>query len=366
MNRLFFICFLLLIVVTFSVDACDVSSDSGNEPEVSLANVLVQTVKPADFGESFSLSGTLTSERNANLSARVDGLIAQVLVDAGDRVEQGQILLELDSALLQQRLTRAEAVLAEARAVESEAERQLSISINLAKNEFVADAQVKTRQSEMELAQATAKSALANLNEQKELLDRHTLIAPFSGVISEKLTEVGEWVQRGDPVLSLVSTDVIRLDLRAPQERFNKINDKAKITIFIDALDNIPLQAKVGALVPVANPRERTFLLRLLVDDAQLNLLPGMSARAEISLPPVKGSLMISQDALLRQPDGGHSVFVIEQEGGGLIAHRQSIEILYEKGGQVTIAGGLKPGQKVVVRGNELLQEGQSVAVGKL
>ncbi len=366
MKRLFSIWLPLLIIAALSTAACDGSSDNANEAEVSPAHVLVQTVRSADFGESFSLSGTLTSERNADLSARVDGLVTQVFVDAGGYVKQGQILLNLDSALLQQRLTRAEAELAEAQAIESEAERQLALSKNLGKNEFVADAQVQTRQSELELAQAAAKSALANLNEQKELLNRHTLIAPFSGVISEKLTEIGEWVQRGDPVLSLIATDVIRLDLRVPQERFKNINDNADITIFIDAFDNLPLQAKIGALVPVANPGERTFLLRLLVENAQVNLFPGMSARAEISLPPVQGSLMISQDALLRQPDGGQSVFVIEQAESGLLAHRHSIEILYESGDQVAIAGGLEPGRKVVVRGNEALEEGQPVAVGEL
>lgn len=360
-------CLPLMIMTALLATACDRSFDNtGNEAEVSPANVWVQTVHPSDFGESFTLSGTLTSGRNADLSARVDGLIEQVLVDAGDPVEQGQILVKLDSTLLQQGLTRAIAELTEARAVEREADRQLSISKNLGKNEFVADARVKTRQFELELAQAATKSALANLNEQKELLDRHTLIAPFPGVISEKHTEAGEWLQRGDPVLSLVATDAIRLDLRVPQERFKNINYNADITIFIDAIGSIPLQAKVGALVPVVNPDERTFLLRLLVEDAPISLFPGMSARAKISLPPVKGSLMISQDALLRQPDGGQSVFVIEQANGGLLAHRKNIEILYENDGQVAIAGGLKPGQKVVVRGNEALEQDQAVTIEEL
>lgn len=325
--------------------------------------VAVAPAEPATFGARFSVSGTLTAERQAQLSPRVDGLVSRVHVDAGDRVEAGQVLLELDPAVGRQALSRARAGLDEAEAEEREAERLFAEAQRLADGQFIAATQVEARESSLQLARAAAASARASMREQVELVERHVLPAPFAGVVSERLTEAGEWVQRGTPVLSLVATDRVRLDLRAPQERFGQLAADTRVRVFADSLGGAPLEARIGARVPVTDPGARTFLLRLLVDDPQGRLLPGTSARAEIDLPLEASALAISRDALLRQPDGGHSVYVVEDIDGEPIARQRFVRILHDQDGMVAIADGLSQGEQVVVRGNEALADGQPVDV---
>lgn len=330
------------------------------------AAVPVRVVTPgaADFGEQFQLTGTLTADRAAGLSPRVDGLVREVKVDAGDRVDAGQVLVQLDDAVARHALARTRAEAAEAEANAGEAERLLAEGRRLAAGKFIPSSQVGTLEARLNQARAAADSARAAAAEQQELVRRHALPAPFAGVVGAKHTEAGEWVQRGDTVLDLVATDRVRLDLHVPQERFAALAGEATVQVFPDALSGQALPARVEARVPVTDPQARTFLLRLRVEDADGRLLPGTSARAVISLPPTQDALAVPRDALLRQPDGGYSLFVVLPEGDGWVARQRTVRVLRDRGSQVAIAEGIAAGERVVVRGNEALRDGQAVQPG--
>ena len=323
--------------------------------------VRVALPAPADFGEQFQLTGTLTAERAAGLSPRVDGLVSSVAVDAGARVKAGQRLLQLDDAVARHALARAQAGAAEAEANAGEAERQLAEGRRLAADKFIPASQVGTLEARAAQARAALASARAAVSEQQELVRRHALPAPFDGVVAARSAEAGEWVQRGDTVLELVATDRVRLDLQVPQERYAALAGEAKVEVMPDALPGVALPARVEARVPVTNPQARTFLLRLRVDDAEGRLLPGTSARAVVSLPASEPALSVPRDALLRQPDGGYSLFVAVAEGGGFVARQRTVRVLRDRGNRVAIAAGLAAGERVVVRGNEALRDGQAI-----
>lgn len=360
------------VVAALVLAACSGAGSPQDAGEERAARVQVASSTPADFGEQFTISGTLTAERSTRLSPRVDGLVAKMHVDAGDRVRSGQVLMELDPAVGRQALLRVRAQAAEAAAAVAESERLYEEARRLGKDQYIAASQVDAREAELELARAALSSARASEREQAELVQRHALPAPFAGVIAEKMAEVGEWVQRGTPVLALVATDRVRLDVQVPQERYADIDEDAEVTVVADALGNQPLRARVGAKVPVTDPGARTFLLRLLVEDPQGRLLPGTSARAEFALPAREAALAVPRDALLRQPDGGYSLFVVQEaaegqragaagRGARLVARQRTVTVLRDQGDMAAVTEGLQPGERVVVRGNEALRDGQAV-----
>lgn len=317
----------------------------------------------AEFGEEVALTGTLSAERQARLSPRVDGLVLEVRVDAGDEVEAGDVLLRQDPALGRQALSRARAQADEARAMLAEAQRLLDEARRLGERQVIARTQIDVRESELVQAQAALASATAAQREQDELVARHDLPAPFAGVVVERLTEAGEWVQRGTPVLTLVATDRVRLDLQAPQERFADLEGDVRIVVLPDARPGVELEGEIQARVPVTDASARTFLLRVLVDDPDGRLLPGTSARARILLPPGDDSVGVPRDALLRQPDGGFSVFVLEEGDDGTVARQRSVRVARDRGEMVAVSDGVALGERVVVRGNEALADGQRVDV---
>jgi RND family efflux transporter MFP subunit len=324
--------------------------------------VAVAVPKQVEVSERIRLTGTLTAERSARLSPRVDGLVARVHVDAGDRVEAGAPLLELDAAVARLALKRAQAGTAEAAARSAEAQRLAEEARRLVADRHLPRTELERREAEATLAAAAFEASKAAEREQAEIVRRHVVPAPFAGVVARRLTDVGEWVARGTPVIELVATDRVRLDVQAPQERFDDIREDSRVEVIADAGGPEPLAGRIVARVPVSDPAARTFLVRILIEGAPGTLLPGTSATAVIGLAGAQQALAVPRDALLRYPDGTHSVFVLREAAGRTIVEERRVR-LGRGGAQVEILEGIAPTDRVVVRGNERLRNGQAVRV---
>ncbi len=324
--------------------------------------VRVVTPQSASLGEELRLTGTLTADRSAGVSPRVDGLVARLRVDAGDKVRAGAPLVELDATIATLALRRAEANVAETRARLTEAERLRTEGRRLVAERHLPQTELARRESEVTLAAAALAATQAAEREQAELVRRHVVPAPFSGVVARRMTDVGEWVTRGTPIFELVATDRVRLDVQAPQERFAALNSATKVSVLPDALPGTRLPGRIVARVPVSNASSRTFLVRILVDEAAGRLLPGTSATAVIGLPGRQSALLVPRDALSRYPDGSHSVFVVVSEKGRVLARERRVKV-GRSAAQVEVLDGLAAGDRVVVRGNETLRNGQPVRV---
>jgi RND family efflux transporter MFP subunit len=326
------------------------------------APVSVVVPKQSVVTEELRLTGTLTAERSARLSPRVDGLVARINVDAGDRVEAGAPLLELDAAVAKLALQRARAGTAEAQARADEAQRLETEARRLVAEKHLPRTELERREADAKLATAALAASQASEREQAEIVRRHVVPAPFAGVVARRLTDVGEWVARGTAVLELVATDRIRLDVQAPQERFAEIRDDAPVAVQADALPGQALTGRIVARVPVSDASARTFLVRVIIEGNAGKLLPGTSATAVIGLPGAQKALVVPRDALLRYPDGTHSVFVVQDASGRSTAVERRVT-LGRGGAQVEVLDGLEPGDRVVIRGNESLRNGQHVRV---
>jgi len=337
--------FCLLPLVTYADDTTPVSTTRPQQSAIA---------------ETLRLSGSLTAERQALLSPRVDGLVAQVLVDAGSNVKQGETLLKLDPAIARQQYAQSQAATEEARAARNEAQRLVTEAESLRQKNYISESELANRKSNLALSQAALVAAEAAEHTALEQLRRHDLPAPFSGVISAKNTEAGEWINRGTAVLELVAIDRVRLDVKVPQERFSEITASSPVEVIPDLYPGQRLPGKISAIVPVSDPQARAFLVRVVVDAQTLNLLPGTSATAEIGLNGNDGQkLLVPRDALLLHPDGGYSVFVVEDG----LAKRHQVQIGQQSQRGVSIINGLSADADVVIRGNEVLRDGQAVTI---
>ena len=315
----------------------------------------------ASAAETLTLSGSLSAERHASLSPRVDGLVVDVGVDAGSRVEAGEVLLRLDPTIAALVRDEARAASAEAQARLAEARRLAEEARRLRESNHISATEAAAREAALALARAAADGARARERSAAEALARHQLTAPFAGVISARHAESGEWVNRGDTVLELVALDPVRLDVRAPQERFADIGTHTPVTVLPDSRPGARLVGRVSARVPVSDPAARAFLVRVVIDDldADGDLLPGTSATALFQLDDGKPRLLVPRDALLRHPDGGHSLFVVADGR----AQRRPVTLGPEGPEGIAIRSGLDGGEQVVIRVNEVLRDGQPVTI---
>lgn len=337
----------------------------GSHAAHSQASVPVEVVMP-ETGRSdrmLELSGSITPRRAASVSPRASGLVAEVAVDAGDRVAQGDVLLRLDGTLAELAVAEAEASLEEGRAALNEARRLRDESLRLVRDDFVSETELEAQEAALRVAEAAVARSESQLATARERLARHAVIAPFDGVISRKLTEAGEWVETGTAVAELVSLDELWMDVRAPQQYWPELRPDAEVAVVVDALNGMTLEAVVHARVPVSDPSARTFLVRLSFEAEQGTVTPGMSGRARFSLPGGREVLRVPRDSLIRYPDGTTTVWVVEERDGGMRADEIEVTVGRSSGDTVEIVGGMDPLRPVVVRGNEGLTRGQPVSV---
>jgi RND family efflux transporter MFP subunit len=331
------------------------------------APVRVETVSDRLIVSQINVTGTVTSPRTAVLSTAVAGLVAELTIDAGDRVETGDALLVLDTELAQLSLERALAEVQQHEVAVADARRRFAEAEQVGTQRGIARTQIESLRSEVTSNEAALAASRAAARERQAIVDRHTLKAPFAGVISERLTELGEWVNPGNGLLELVATDNLRFDFRVGQDNFAALSPETPVEITLDSASDRKFSGHVDTIVPVKNPSARTFLVRVLAqntdaDDA-LSITPGMSVRGKLNVDAGRTGIAVSRDAVLRFPDGRVTVWVVETGGEVPVVREQLVNTGFEFDGSVEITGGLATGDLVVVRGNEALLEGQTVSI---
>lgn len=328
------------------------------EAQGASMRVVVQPLEMAPVIRELELSGTLRSLREAQLSVAAEALVSKIHVDVGSRVEKGQLLLELDSTLVERELQRAKAQANAARISVDEAKRLLKEAVKLRPENHIAQTEVEARESAVTLAEAQLEQAEADAGLAEELLVKHRLYAPFDGVISARWTELGQWLNRGDRVFTLVSLEQLRLDVRLPQEQLQDMDKLTSVHIKPDTDSTAKIAAKVDSVVPVSD-LSRSVLVRLAATEPAKSLFPGASARAVLQFEHAASAVVVPRDAVLRNADGNYSVFVVED---GTAKVRQVELGLASRNGYM-VKKGLEAGDRVVVRGNEVLRDGEPVQV---
>ncbi|MFV0276191.1 MAG: efflux RND transporter periplasmic adaptor subunit [Parahaliea sp.] len=310
-----------------------------------------------------ALTGTVTAAKAARLSAATSGLVEALRVDAGSRVAAGDVLLELDAELAGLQVAGAQAQARQAENALDDARRRLREARELVPRHSIAETVVRDLEAEVMLDEAALQQRLAEASYQRAVLARHTLRAPFTGVVSEKLTEVGEWVTPGQAVLALVATDAVRLDFPVAEDFLPALQAGGKLNYTLNARPDERYSGAVDTVVPVTDPGARTFLLRVLPGADSPALQPGMSVRAMLQIPSGRDGLVVPRDALLRYPDGRVVVWTVGRRDGVLEAMENPVLTGMQFDGLVEVVDGLEPGVRVVVEGNEALQDGQPVQI---
>lgn len=312
------------------------------------------------------LTGTVTARDHASLSSRVSGLVSAVYVTAGDRVNKGDKLISLDPTLEKLELREAEAASAEAVANLEEARRRRDEARRLGPRRGVPESEIRAAEAQVKIAEAKLERLRAAERRRQELVARHDVYAPFTGVVTRRLAEEGEWVDTGTPVIELVGNEHLRLDLQVPQEHYPHIDNDTEVRIRLDAMPSRSIQGHISAKVPLSDSSSRTFLLRVQLDPGNAEITPGMSAQAELRIPGNERVLTVPRDAILRDAYGASRVWTLEDVDGAPVAIQHKVEVGRSFDGNTELRNGLAPDVRVVVRGNETLREGQPVRVVKV
>ncbi|MEX2523675.1 MAG: efflux RND transporter periplasmic adaptor subunit [Gammaproteobacteria bacterium] len=325
---------------------------------------VVKAVK-APVYDDIPLTGTVESRRVSRLSPKLSGYVAEVLVDDGDVVSAGDPLLHLDPVMAEIELNRIRAEIREAEVRLAEAKRQHNEASELVEKKHIPATNYEALVSEVAIAEAVLQRLQTDLERQRETLRRHTIRAPYNGVIGEKLVEAGQWVETGSALFQLVETDILRITIPVPQYYFSRIRAGTPARVRFDALPDYTLDAEVTMKIPVGSESGRTFPVRIEMKNEDGRVAPGMSARVRLRLQDSGGeeALLLPRDSLVLKPDGTSTAWIVD--GGDVLTARPvTVRTGRSFRGNVEILEGeVRPGDRVVVRGNEILEPGQPVRV---
>lgn len=313
-----------------------------------VAEVRNQSLAPVTF-----VPATVVSRNDAQLSAEVEGRLVMV-ADVGDELETGDTVAVIEDRSLQllKLEMAAEVVRAEARLKFLESELQRFTT--LAESNLAAANQLDLTRSERDAAVGDLDVAKARLAQNQDKLNRTNILAPHGGVVVERLMTPGERVTEGSPVVRLVDQDHLEVIARAPLDYYPYVRRGQELELEGPAQ---ALTGKVRTVVAVGD--ENTHLFELRIDLEGRPFPVGQTVKVAVPISDSRDVLTIPRDALVLRPEG-QSVFVIDEKNQ---ARKVNVKTGTGSGEEIEVEGDLAAGDRVVVRGNERLQPGQTVEI---
>ncbi len=337
------------------------------------ALVSVDPVVEQPFAQTVPILGRLVAKQVGTVASRIEGSVDDILVQVGDRVQQGQLIAIIDTEPL--RLQKQ---------LEENRKKEALARIGTAKAQLALASQEVKRLSGLQSSAAVSKAALDDANQQQKIafarvseaeaavsssnaallvaelqLKYGNITAPFNGTVTEKVTEVGSYLQRGAAVVRLVSDRLLELEADVPANRLAGLIDGRKIDINLD--NGNRYQASVRAIVPEENPRTRTRTVRFNTDFAKKDLQLAVDQSVTLHIPAgaSRNIVTVHKDAIIRQ-GAGAIVYVVEEGTAKL----KPVTTGEAAGERLEVLSGLAPDELVVVRGNERLRPDQPVKIG--
>ena len=309
------------------------------------------------LGASLELPGSVEALRRAEVATQVEGLVVKLLVREGDRVKRGQKLAELDTSSLDARKKTLDADVIEAESRLCSAESRHRRAQSLFQGELISDEELDNARFEQEALEARRGSLQASIEEVDLQLRQSVILAPFDGAVTEKLTEVGQWVQEGAAVVSLLSLEELEVAIEVPEVHIGRVRLGQSAQLKFDAFPEQPLAGKVSVVIPEADPNARTFPVKIRVPSGGGRVHAGMTATVTLAPASPRQATIVPKDALVSEGDGW-IVFLLQPDDTV-----KPVEVVIGEGaGQwVEIQGELQPGERVITRGNERVRPGQTV-----
>lgn len=332
----------LLLGLTILLGAC--SDDTANQAKAGPTPLQIEatTVTRQSLGQTITRTGTLRAEQEVKLLAEEEGRVDKVPFYEGDRVKQGDLLLQLDDAQLRAEVKKAAAQRKQARLDVQRLER-------LQNSKLITEDELARARTAFDIAVAEEDLLQSRLNNAR-------ITAPFSGVISQRLVEPGDVAAKFTHLLTLTATDTLLAELSISELLLPGLAVGDKVTILLDALGDQRLNGEVLRIHPTVDPVTRQGIVEVRIAEPPELAKPGQFCRIEFKLRP-RPRLLLPFSALRRDTQG-EFVYRIDTEQK---ARRTAVRSGIHLDDSVEILDGLQEGERVVTSGFLGLTDGMLV-----
>ncbi|WP_429215113.1 efflux RND transporter periplasmic adaptor subunit [Aeromonas veronii] len=355
---------LLAVIAAFGLAGCDVAPQEQEAPAPPQVSVLTLTGRELVISED--LPAWVAALRSADIRAQISGIVQRRLFEQGAEISAGTVLFQINPAPFKADVDSAAAALQRAEAVLARARIQIERLKPLLRTDAISrqtydDAISQRDQAAADVAQARATLARHQLNLQFASVE-----APIAGRIDQALVSEGALVSPTDttPMARIQQIDQVYVDVRQPASVLESLRQQAgstapELAVEILGSNGTPLGMQGRILFSGIEVDARTgdVLLRVLVDNPERRLLPGLYVQARIPRARYANALTVPQQAVVRT-SGQTSVWVVDGQGQAQLVPVNTAELVNS---QYRIASGLSAGQQVVIEGIDRLTPGVQV-----
>jgi RND family efflux transporter MFP subunit len=348
------------------------------------------TVAPAREAGSaqavLNASGYVTPQRRSTVSAKTTGKIKDVLIDEGMHVVAGQILARLDDvdAVAAQRAAEAERLVAAASLKDIEvrlanARRILERNRGLRTGDFVseealenAETAVESLEAQIALAKESINAAERSVDIARQNIENCTIRAPFEGIIVSKDAQPGEMVSpisagggyTRTGIATVVDMGSLEIEVDVSESYIARVTPRQRVETVLDAYPDWRIPSTVRTVIPTADRQKATVKVRIRFDELDPRILPDMGVKVSFleGAPDslAAAAVLIPRDAVHR--DGEQSYVFVARDGR---AERRAVRTSRERGTDIEILAGLRPGEQVITQPRENLHDGERVSARK-
>ena len=349
---------------------------SAIEVETVRASVL-RSAEGAAGAPMLTSSGYVVARRKAVVSAKIQGRLAELKVEEGSRVREGQLIARLESADYEAQVSRAAAQVQRARADLAENERQVRLAEGLTREKVMAQDQLEAVQSKVRIAEADVAQARADLDFAQATLRNTRILAPFTGTVVKKMAEVGESVAPIPPgvnlstssgaIVALADLDTLEVEVDVAESNVARLGPEQPAEVAVEAFPDRRYRAVLRQVIPTADRTKATVQVKVTILDKDQNLKPEMSAkvtfleRARTAEPSAvaEAPVVTVPAAALATRDGRSVVFEVADGK----ARQRVVVTGPARQDQIVVRQGLAGTETLVSRPPEALRDGDAVKV---
>jgi membrane fusion protein (multidrug efflux system) len=337
-------------VKTLQIQSAIAQASAFQPPPEAVTTIVART---ESWPTTVDAIGTVQAVRGVTLSADLPGVVEHVAFESGRAVREGEVLVRLDARQERAQLAAAEAQKELARA-------NLARLRGLVEQGIVAEA-------DLDRVVAEARQAEARVGEIRATLERKQVRAPFSGVLGIRQVNLGQYLNAGDPIVSLQSLDPVHVNFSVPQQGGALMRPGSKVEVRAEGRGGEAAAGRITAVDAVVDEATRNVRVQATLPNPDGALRPGMFVNVQVGLGATADALTLPASAISYAPYGDSVYVVAELDGPGGARYtgvrQQFVRLGGARGDQVAVVSGLEPGAEVVTSGVFKLRGGAAVLV---
>jgi RND family efflux transporter MFP subunit len=356
-KNLYQIAITIVILMTISCGDTETKAIVDNTPAVSVS---VQTVSANTNNPVVIASGKVQAVNSAQLSTRMMGFVANVPVNVGDKVSQGQLLVAINNADLQAKQAQVNASITEANAAFTNAQKNYDRFKNLFAENSASQKELDDITAQFNMAKARLEGAQQMKNEINAQFAYSNITAPFSGVITSKNIKKGDMANPGQPLISLESPGNFEVIAMVPETEISAIKNNTKVNVSIKSM-NETLTGMVTEVSPSAQQTGGQYLVKIILDKTEVNVRSGMFATVVFPIERKDATtnvVLIPKAALITRGQLS-GVYTVSQSNTAVL---RWLRLGKTMGDQVEVLSGLQVDETYIVNADAKLYNGVKIS----